>query len=185
MKSERLSIEILEYWHAGTGASGGPRRSSVVARSPGGLPYLPGRSLRGLVREGVLQAEEAGLVEEGTTVRLFGDETTEGVLRFTSATLGPDWELWAEEVKAADLEDFFDQVSGTRIDSATGQMAQKSLRTQEVAIPLSLSATVYLLDDEVFATEAIGAGLPLIRALGSHRRRGLGRAVFHLEELRA
>ena len=181
MNSRRLQIEILEYWHAGTGRGGGPLSDAVAVRSSAGLPYLPGKTVRGLVREGVQQAEDCGLVPSGTVASLFGNARREGLLRFSSAELDPLLEKWAGTADPPYVEAFFERISGTRIDRGTGQVAEKTLRTIEVAVPLTLESTIHSLsEDEVF--DRIAAGLPFVRGLGSQRRRGLGRAAFRLIE---
>jgi hypothetical protein len=58
----------------------------------------------------------------------------------------------------------------------------RSLRIIEVAVPVTLHATVHVMDDAPDAAALLRAGLGFLRGLGSHRRRGLGRARFALEE---
>jgi len=210
MNAMNLKIEIFEYWHAGTGRSGGPVVASEVIRTPAGLPYLPGKTLRGLLREGVQQAEESGLEEvpAGATARLFGKppntqtgglhKREEGILRISDATLGADYETWAEqEEDAAVLEPLFGRITSTAINS-NGQVKEKTLRTMEVAVPLTLEALIHEIEEKVVEEKVVEekvveespadvagwltAGLKFIRGLGTQRRRGLGRVRFQLQE---
>jgi len=59
-----LVLDLVSYWHAGTGRGDGPSVDAVVARTKEGLPYLPGRTVKGLVREAVRLAQRAGLLAE-------------------------------------------------------------------------------------------------------------------------
>jgi CRISPR/Cas system CSM-associated protein Csm3 (group 7 of RAMP superfamily) len=190
MRCLRLKVSILEYWHAGTGRSAGPVFDLEVVRTPGGLPYLPGRTLRGLLREGVQQAEESGLrsVPSGATQRLFGKPPDglrsggDGILRVSDATLGPELETWAGAQCETVTSSLFAPLAGTAIDRGTSQVKEGSLRVVEVAVPVTLQATLHVTADGVDVATPLRAGLGFLRGLGSHRRRGLGRARFELEE---
>lgn len=200
MSTLRLEIRLYEYWHAGTGRGSGPVVHAEVARTPAGLPYLPGRTVRGLLREGVQQAEESGLheVPRGTTERLFGkppevmeraDVGTlpdaapeEGLVRVSDATLGHQYEVWAGNVEAAIAESLFAELAATAIDE-NGQVKAKTLRVIEVAVPVQLTATLHLPDHEAAAARQLAVGLGFLRGLGTQRRRGLGRARFTLPDL--
>jgi hypothetical protein len=86
-------VEISGWWHAGTGRGGGEDADAVVAKDRYGLPYLPGRHLKGLLRDACLRLEhwqeieraEAELkgaavkpsIPTGTTDLLFGTDEAE------------------------------------------------------------------------------------------------------------
>lgn len=200
MNTLRLEIRLFDYWHAGTGRGSGPVVDAEVARTPAGLPYLPGKTVRGLLREGVQLAEESGLPEvpAGTTERLFGKPpqamekaevgslpdvaSEEGVVRVSDATLGRKYEIWAEQAEAAVAESLFEEVAATAIDEM-GQVKPKTLRVIEVAVPVDLEATLYLPADDAETPRQLAAGLGFLRGLGTQRRRGLGRARFALPDL--
>ncbi len=185
MREWSLTVEILEYWHAGSGRSRGPVVDSEPVKTPAGLPYLPGKTLRGLVREGVHQAEEAGhhAVPAGTVARLFGKPQQEGSLRFSDATLGKELEAWVATDPEARCEVLFRRLGMTAIEGRTGQAADETLRFVEVSIPVTLTARVHALGDPGGAEEALRAGLCFVRGLGSGRRRGLGRVAMKLGEV--
>lgn len=200
-----LELEIHSYWHAGSGRGSGPQADAVVVRTPAGLPYLPGRTVKGLVRDAMLVAEAAGQVEQGRTAALFGQrepmEESEdkglgrfslepGALRFSDARLGDTeqrrlaWESWAEtedgRAVAAELSTF---LSSTKIDDR-GQADKNTLRTIEVVVPLTLYAYVEPVDgaDPGDWRSDLHKALPLLRAVGSKRSRGLGRCSARLLE---
>ena len=47
----RLRFEIQSFWHAGSGRGDGAVADATVLRSRAGLPILPGRTVKGLLRE--------------------------------------------------------------------------------------------------------------------------------------
>jgi hypothetical protein len=135
MKRVRVTFDISSYWHAGTGRGAGPELDARCCRSAAGLPTLPGRTVRGLLRDALALAVEVGEVDragwpEGDPVRwCFGTgleapavgegtpdrvETLEearfrtqaGKLRFTSAVLG------TTEVEARGWEAWASQAEG-------------------------------------------------------------------------
>lgn len=207
-----LRLDVLSWWHAGTGRGDGAEADAVVARTPAGLPWLPGRSVKGLVREALSLAELAGVVTPGRTVQLLGSEppraeekeqddeqdaatqrafdaarftTVPGRLAFSSARPGEPhtldaWERWARE-NQADLDLLTRSFGSTRI-SADGTARSNTLRRTEVALPMTLWSRIDLLepDDGLWRAE-LGSALRLLRGLGAHRNRGLGRVRAALE----
>lgn len=60
-KRAELEINILSYWHVGSGHSTGAK--ALMLKDEKGFPVLPGRSVKGLLRDAMLQAEEANWFE--------------------------------------------------------------------------------------------------------------------------
>lgn len=178
MNKVMVTIKLFSYWHAGTGLGRGGDIDAIVARDARGWPYLPGKTVKGLFREGVRLAEQCGRLPAGTTDLLFGrrsdgqnpNGTSKGALLFSDAFLALEASsrktLLDETHLTADL---FDAVSSTALEE--GMAITKTLRTIEVTVPVegpeAGSASGWI---EVLKTAA-----PLIRQLGSHRHRGLGR----------
>ena len=192
MKKALVIFNIQSYWHAGSGEGRGGDVDATPERSNGGLPYLPGKTVKGLLREAVQLAEDFGHVDNGATERLFGRPTTEGkpdssipgCLLFTGATLPREFEQWAgSDMKNMVRTDaLFEQLAATKIDE-NGIAVKKSLRGIDVAVPLSLTAYV---DELPGAPEdwvsTLQYAAPIIRSLGSHRHRGLGRVKVTVSE---
>jgi CRISPR/Cas system CSM-associated protein Csm3 (group 7 of RAMP superfamily) len=205
----KLTFTILSYWHAGSGSGEGANMDAVVVKTPSGLPYLPGKTVKGLLREAVQTAEDCGQYEEAAydgfrdllkklagkqqvsiTTYLFGTipqtsnryETEEGSLTFSSATLGFEMESWAlEEENLNKLPGLYAQIASTSLDDK-GQADDNSLRRIEVSVPLSLSAELTGPDEDDFWIRALQTAAPLMRGLGSHRNRGLGRVKVEVTE---
>lgn len=192
--SGTIVFDILDYWHAGAGHGAGRFLDASVKRTPAGLPLLPGRTVKGLLRDAVRQCESYGHLEKGTTQKLFGSaigtdrfDTEAGALQFGNAELPDGWEAYAqtEEGKTL-LSGFFDTLASTAIDS-DGQAEEGSLRRIEVAIPLELHATWRSTNaacrDE--ARQALRKACGLVRRLGVSRNRGLGRVQVYLNDERS
>lgn len=199
-------FDVSSYWHAGTGKGLGTQADAVVARSQGGLPYLPGRTVKGLLRHACAQAERFGQLEPGRTAILFGTElaaaseetdaaidnafeaarfkTVASLLRFESAVLGSAWEAWgrAAPPAAPEREALFHQIASTAIRE-DGIVEEHTLRTIEVAVPVRLRARVECIGDDSRWVEDLRRAAPLVRALGAHRNRGLGRVAVSVEEV--
>ncbi len=203
-----LEIRLHAYWHAGSGLGSATGVDAQVTRTPGGLPHLPGRSLKGILREAVEQAAELGWVKasSGDLVRWFGtplvrradstdrepiDQLEEarftsdaGSLSVGSARLGKGedargWEQWASWPGHAPERDLlFSELASTALDDS-GVALDKSLRLIEVAVPVTLHAE---LEGPPPALDAIATALPLVRSIGAHSTRGLGRATLRMGE---
>jgi len=211
MISVDLVFDLCGYWHAGTGRGAGTDVDAVVFRSPAGLPMLPGRTVRGLLRDALELAVEIGAVPTdpwpgrdpvtwcfGTGIESGGDNddrveameeirfrTLPGHLRFESALIGDDrdssraWEAWAAANRAR-VEHLFAPFAATKLD-ADGVAQSKTLRAIEVAVPLTLRAPVEGPQGPPWA-DALREAATLIRGIGSHRHRGLGRVSVRLED---
>jgi hypothetical protein len=201
-----LHVDILDWWHVGTGQGIGGYVDAAVARdTTSGLPILPGKTLRGLVREAVATAEDVGRVTTGFTRWLFGSAlppaaamqtvgkddwtnvrrdrfaTKPGAALIGNAELPAAWRDWAASDPSARgvVDALFDTVASTAIDK-DGIVAEHTLRRIEVAAPMGLDAALTWRPDAEAAPvddvlAELGVALPLLRELGKARHRGLGR----------
>lgn len=209
MLSRTLTLDIVSPWHAGTGRGEGAALDAVVVRSTGGLPYLPGRTLRGLLRQALVDAAAAGAVDSGTDEALFGSalaaelgegddaagglaahrhRTRAGVLRVSNARLGASaaeaeaWERWAAASPGA-MEHLYVRFASTAVAASTGSAKERTLRAIECAVPMTLHATLTGPGAGAAAAawpDSIRAALPWLRAIGAHRNRGFGRVDARL-----
>jgi hypothetical protein len=195
MTTATLILDLKSYWHPGTGRGAGTALDAVTHRDSRGLPSLPGRAVKGLLRDLVRQAEGYGWYPKGSPTveqRLFGWRTrpnmrrpeeipARGCLHVTDAGLPDpiaDYLVGHPEL----LPGLYRSHFSTRIDHATGTAAETSLRGQEVIVPLELRA-FNLPDPEAPDgwPDLLKLALPLLRGLGETRTRGLGRVVATLE----
>lgn len=191
-----LCFDIRSYWHAGTGRGGGALLDAKAHRDAQGLPCLPGRTVKGLVRDAMHRTESWGQVPCGMTETLFGSigieagqtrmETSPGALGFSDARLPDEVAVWlADQQEPTYREVFFRPLYATAIDPATGTAKPKSLRGLEVTLPLTLESQVLILRPDRLSrldwVAALRRSLSLVLAVGAHRSRGLGRSCVTLE----
>ncbi|WP_170020702.1 RAMP superfamily CRISPR-associated protein [Campylobacter sp. RM16190] len=174
----RYELKFFDYWHAGSGLSGGAALDNYVIKDSRGLPYMPGKTIKGLARE---VAEM--FWDESKIHKCFGkqsdqkgqdsDDTTMGECYFSNATIE---ESVAEEITANNLtQNLFDLISSTRIDE-NGIAVDKSLRDTEVTIPVTLQGSIDNISQDDM--EDMKKALKMIKRAGLNRNRGLGRCEF-------
>lgn len=197
--SHQLTIDIQSYWHPGTGRGQGSHVDAVAHRDTHGLPVLPGRTIKGLLRDAVTRWEAFSEETEQPSLaeQLFGPdadagEKWPGLLRVSDAVLPPDVRYYlkksAEENEGENnlVPGLYQTLHATAIEQKTGTAVDKSLRGIEVVIPLTLYATLDEVPNAACQVadwaERIQPALSLIQAVGAHRTRGLGRAVVVLDK---
>jgi hypothetical protein len=195
MTAHILRVDIRSYWHPGTGRGSGFHLDAVTHEGADGLPRLPGRTLKGLLRDAMYRAEnwKWKAVPAGSTERLFGPrgvdgaETDFGLLRISDATLPVEVAGYLTATKAGRelISGLYREHFSTAIQSGTGVAQSRSLRGMRVVVPLMLEAeigTVPGVEDVPGWHSCLTAVLPLINAVGAHRSRGFGRAVLSWKE---
>lgn len=190
MPKVNVKFRFLSPWHMGSGFGEGAHLDAMPVKTAAGLPYIPGRSVKGLLREAVMLAEECSQVAAGTTNMLFGSRDPEqsryaskpGALRVTSATLDEAMEAWAGKNKGA-VSSLYTVLAATKIDG-DGLADDKTLRKVEAAWPVTLTAEVECLESDVDWLKPLRIAAPLIRQAGVRRHRGLGRVEVSIEEVR-
>lgn len=196
--SYQLKIDIQSYWHPGTGSGRGSDVDAVTHRDAEGLPCLPGKSLKGILRDAVSRWEQFTQANTLPSLanKLFGagadeGDTWLGLVRVSDAVLADD--IRYHLIKSAKDDDgknnlipsLYRSIYSTAIEHQTGTAVNKSLRGMEVVIPLTLYATLAEVPNAEHPVsnwhKTIEQSLSLIQAVGAHRSRGLGRAVVTLE----
>jgi CRISPR/Cas system CSM-associated protein Csm3 (group 7 of RAMP superfamily) len=184
----QLKIEIQSYWHPGTGRGQGADVDAVTHRNAKGLPILPGRTLKGLLRDAVARWESVALADQLFGPNEDGKETWPGLLRISDAGLpAMEAEYLARHKEL--LQGLFRSLHSTAVEHDTGTAKNQSLRGMEVVVPLTLYADIDTVANAKYAelsqwADLLKPALSLIHAVGAHRSRGLGRAVITLEERR-
>jgi CRISPR/Cas system CSM-associated protein Csm3 (group 7 of RAMP superfamily) len=198
MKTATLKIELLGWWHAGSGQGRGGDVDALVIRDANGLPFLPARTVKGLLRDAVRLADVFLQPATSMTDSLFGaeDPTTlhkesghqdyetpgrePGQLSFTNATLTAPFAEWLKAGGPARLSAIFSAVNSSALDE-NGIAKDQTLRSIEVCPPMELCAKITGPDDGAWIT-TLQERAGLVRALGSHRHRGLGRCRMIVSE---
>ncbi len=193
-----LKFDIKSYWHAGTGRGSGHYLDAMNHTDINGIPCLPGKTVKGLLRDAVnrLESWENPKIPLGSCERLFGTigfeegrtrrETTPGALQFTDAKLPKEIVLWlSQKEQATHKKALFTELFSTAIEDSSGTAKTASLRGLQAVVPLELKSQISFRDDgSELAKEwmnIIKTALPLIRAIGSNRSRGFGRTVVTME----
>ncbi len=190
--SHQLKIDIQSYWHPGTGSGRGSDVDAVTHRDAQGLPLLPGKTLKGILRDAVSRWEQFTKTSNAPSLaeQLFGagadaDEKWSGSVRVSDAVLADDIRYYLLEDKNL-VTGLYRSIHATAIEHDTGTAVNKSLRGIEVIVPLTLYATLDEVPNAKYPVanwqKTIEQSLGLIQAIGAHRTRGLGRAVVTLEE---
>lgn len=53
MKDLNIVIQIHSQWHCGSGLSAGADLDALVIKDPNNMPYIPGKTVKGLIKEAV------------------------------------------------------------------------------------------------------------------------------------
>lgn len=192
MKSIVVELQFHSPWHVSSGKGGGPAVDATVVKTSEGLPYVPGRAVKGLLRDAVGVAEANGAIASGTMARLFGTDldeapvdelparyaTSPGSLRFRSATLPETWRE-AALTEPGWAAEFFDVVAATALED--GVALAGSLRTKEVVVPMRLTCEIEGPGDDDWVAP-LREAMPLVRAAGAGRHRGYGRLTMQIAE---
>ncbi|MGN7613483.1 RAMP superfamily CRISPR-associated protein [Magnetococcales bacterium HHB-1] len=207
----RLTIDIRSYWLSSGGRGLGLYLNSQVVTDAEGLPFLPGRQIKGLLRDAVGLLEHWGHIDKGSQEILFGQrerrefpdgktrhERAPGLLSVGNAQLPETLQNWlGHKDNRAYLQGMCHHLYSTSIDHETGAAKKGSLRGFQVVVPATLTAMIQendtpLLDDWFDEKDLnrlrgqwypiIEKTLPLVRAVGGKRTRGLGRSVLKLEK---
>ncbi len=180
----QYKITLHTYWHCGSGLAAGAQADSLVVKDNKGMPYIPGKTIKGLLRDavdeilsfkGITGASEDYL----KTFGYFDDKATEAHKSesfFTNACL---IEQEYKEITAHNLQQFlYKMVASTAINGETGTAREHSLRTMEVVVPCTLEGSIIDLPEGM--GELMGQGMRYVKQLGSGRTRGLGRCTIEI-----
>lgn len=181
----RYKIELHSYWHCSSGQAAGADLDSLVVKTREKLPYIPGKTLKGLIRDAI--AELKGWIPSDTPTdeeltKLLGytkdaDNKAKAEAFFTDAVLD---HAEAAAITAESLQShLYTSIASTAIDT-DGIAKDSSLRKIEVCVPCTLYASIYDAPDSL--EDTLCDALKYIKSLGSHRNRGLGRCTFTIIE---
>ena len=181
MKKIEYSITFLSDWICSSGLGAGAETDNETIKDRDGLPYVPGKTIKGLLRDAFEEMAESGShsgISEAMITKLFGKKTdstnqdsAEGLIKCSSATLKKE----KNEIISNELQDFlFRNIASTAIGD-DGIAKVGSLRTTEVCIPITLYAEIEAPSE--YHAHIIHA-MKWTRRLGTNRNRGLGRCIL-------
>lgn len=175
----KYKLTIHSYWHCGSGLSRGADVDSLVVKDSNNLPFVPGKTVKGLIREAVedyigLSAEEG---KEPLFEQIFGSINNRSEVYFGNAELTDDEKAWIKSQDVAHL--LYKKIASTAIDE-NGRVKDHSLRSIEVTVPCVLHGEIHNVPEE--AEELIYNAMGMIKCLGSNRNHGLGRCTLEKEK---
>lgn len=194
----QYKIEFFTYWHTGSGLAAGTAANATVLRNAQDLPYISGKTLKGLLREAAEKinafAKDNDSTKELVTTdfieEVFGtrgsnsDSTTPvehktgddsikpGVCFFSNATLSQHLEQTLFTQKNQSL--LYDTIHSTAIDD-NGLAKRNALRSLEVTVPLTLFAHIEDLPAKEGYLQQMEYCMQWVKRMGVNRNRGLGR----------
>ena len=183
MKDIRYEIKFHTDWHCGSGLSAGADVDALVVKDADGLPYVPGKTLKGLLREAaelLLQLNPAKYDCQGWAscvgyAAAEGSASSQGSAFFSNAVLQ---EAEAEAIcRQKGLARYmYRSVASTAIDEVTGTAREHSLRKMEVTVPCVLVGCIYDVPDD--CVDLLADSMKMVKRLGVGRNRGLGRCTL-------
>ena len=190
MQTINYTISFFSDWHCGSGLSAGADADALVVKDRNQLPLIPGKTLKGLLREAVEQLFLLKLFPDLKTEQvdeLFGSEFKEGESvngaesHFQGCAFFSNAEL-EESIQNHILKNeyqsyLYRNVASTAIDPKTGTAKPHSLRTMQVCVPCILHAYIGNVPDEM--VPVLQQAMRYVKRLGVDRNRGLGRCSFY------
>ena len=147
-------IQFHTDWHCGSGLAAGADLDALVVKDKEDLPFIPGKTIKGLVREAV-------------------EDMKRGSMFFTNTELPENERKAIVDNDAARF--LYRSISNTAIDEE-GIAKEHSLRRMQVVVPCILEGKILNISDEM--KSEIEQALKYIKRLGQNRNRGLGRCSF-------
>lgn len=193
-----LTITFLSDWHVGEGAGAYGHIDAIVRRSPkDGLPYLPAKTLTGILRDGCerivfgLDAGNTAGPWHALLKQIFGnnseDEDTtpeSAALSIGPAHFEPDFSVMLC-AKPALREALVFLKPGVQLDNE-GVAQRQMLRFEEMVMAgatLTAEITLNLPKPlEPSALALLAAGSNVVERLGAKRRRGQGRCTLAISD---
>lgn len=189
MSEIRYTIEFFNEWHCGSGLAAGAGVDSLVIKDRNNLPFVPGKTVKGLVRNAVEELLIFYNKEDKDTlnkniIKTFGffdedkDTAEKGTAFFTNAELSREEQ---KAIRSNKLSKYmYRSISSTAIDKE-GIAEEHSLRNMETVVPCSLQGKILEIPDEN-VKKFIIKSLGMIKRIGQNSNRGLGRCSFNITE---
>lgn len=172
MKKLSYTLEFFSPWHCGSGMGGGDDADYQPITDHRGLPFVPGKTIKGLCLEAahiLLPAEHRARIF-GTATEHDNAASTQGSAFWSNAEIPRE-----TQAHIADAGHLLQARYFVKLDE-DGMAVDKSLRRGEYAIPMTLQGTVEHLEDEDVAY--VADCLAFVKQLGLQRTRGFGRCQF-------
>lgn len=173
----KYTIKMHSWWHCGSGLAAGGDADVLTIKDADGLPFIPGKTFKGLVREAAEEISPALGYKADVLTEVFGQESSVGTKTFFSDAVIVDGRQKIVENALAPY--MFCNIASTKLEN--GVAADSSLRQIEVTVPCELEGCILSVPER--AEELIENSLRYIKRLGFNRNRGLGRCTILFEKI--
>lgn len=177
----RYKVTFLDYWHLSSGLSAGAKFDSMVTKDKDNLPYIPGKTIKGLIREMAELTNKKEFVFEcfgsssDSKDEFYSEENISSKCYFSNVEIEENTKKTI--INNSLQNQLFDEIASTKIDE-NGIAESGSLREIEVVIPITLYGSIENIPDD-YKQEMIKA-LKKIKRMGLNRNRGLGRCKIEI-----
>lgn len=177
----KYKIEFHTDWHCGSGLAAGADVDALVIKDKDGVPFIPGKTVKGLVREAVeeIRGCRNTSFDDGLIAKVFGyfdkdqEEMEKGSVFFSNAEIAKNER---DAIVANDAARFmFRSLASTAIGK-DGIAKEHSLRKIQVVVPCALYGEIKNIPNGM--VDEIAQALSFIKRLGQNRNRGLGRCTI-------
>lgn len=196
----KYKIEFYSDWHCGSGLSSGADLDELVIKDQNGLPFIPGKTMKGLIREALedikyfsdsdldlalVLGEEANNKiipdQEKQTEKEINKEQIcydkQGICFFKNAEL--EKKLQDAIIKNKLQEYLYHSIASTAIDNY-GVSKNHSLRKIQTTIPCKLEGEILDIPDDDEYYFMFKDAFQYIKRIGQNRNRGLGRCSISI-----
>lgn len=183
----QYQIKLHTWWHCGSGQSAGADVDALVIKDKNGMPYIPGKTIKGLLRDAAEEllgwsSSETGemkLEKDSAFVKLFGHFDDDKDVMCIADGFFSDATLAKEEydsIVANKWQSYlFNSIASTAIDD-NGIAKNASLRKIQACVPCNLTGKILNVPKELEQT--LRDAMSYVKCLGSGRNRGMGRCTF-------
>lgn len=178
MSTIKYEIEFFSNWHCGSGLAAGADVDALVIKDKDGLPYIPGRTIKGLLREAA-SAITDDLEAINMVFGISGNDVNHkvGASFFSNAVLPSAERKYILEQKLQSL--LYESFASTSIDE-NGIAKDHSLRKIETVVPCKLEGVILSVPEE--ALQKVEDAMSFIKRLGTGRNRGYGRCKITIRK---
>lgn len=189
-----LRIDFASAWHVGSGLGDGQVADAILVRDHDGLPFLPGRAIKGALREGAWRLGQCRPDLRTAEDFLWGsrsvgvDSNWPGRLAVSPAELPPELRQELLSHTPPIREDFVRDMTCLQSQTALTPrrtVLKHSLRTLECGIPgirfeavMQVDAPGAYFDWLRLYFQAVCAA---VKSMGAHRARGLGACLIRFD----
>jgi len=187
-----ILITFHSDWHIAASAGGGILADAVLVKDGHKIPYIPGRALKGALREGArllgkCRADLAKCEDYYFGSNSSGHEVKKtGHIEVSRGELPDEIYSLLTECEMATREDFVRDMTTVRMQTAiekSGVVKSKSLRSIECGIPgITFKATIasYSQAGDAWDRQYLASVCAAVKSIGAGKSRGLGQCSIRL-----